>query len=81
MDEVNLVPLIVADSLFEMALFEKVLEKNHIPSIVRDDGAGNYMRLLTGGNTIFNATFYVDEIDYEKAKDVLTPVIGTERFK
>lgn len=58
----------VADGITAGLLIE-LLEKNHIVSLVKEKGSGSYMRIFMG-NSIYGQEIYVDEEDYQKAKEI-----------
>lgn len=62
-------------SEFELNMITAILEDNSIPFIVKNKGAGSYMRILTGGSP-FKTDILVDISDLERALDLIEPVIG-----
>lgn len=80
MNDVPEVPLMVVSSQLELNIVTAVLEDNDIPFYIKDQSAGNSMRILSG-STIYNAEIIVGEEDYEEAKDLVISVLGEKNFE
>lgn len=74
-DKVDLVILRTIESEFEMNMISAILEDNNIPFIVKDKGAGNYMRIITGSSP-FRTDIMVESKSYEKAIELIAPIIS-----
>jgi len=62
--------LITAANEVELGLITVILNKNEIPFITKDKGAGGYMRVYTGAS-IWGTDILVSEADYDKATDLI----------
>ena len=62
-------PVVVAviENTVLSEIFQDILKKNNIPCICRQQGAGGYIKILTGG-LLISDIIYVKESDYEQAK-------------
>ena len=60
-------------SPMELAVIESVLRSENVPYLVRDRGAGEATRIITGANTMFGSDVYVDEENFELASALITP--------
>lgn len=54
-----------------------VLEENNIAFVKNEDGAGEYTSVVMGTN-IFEKKILVNEENYEKAKELIEPIINME---
>lgn len=70
MDDVKLTKLVSISNELEFRMIKELLSQNNIPYLVKDDGAGGYMRII-GGSSIFGTDIMVNEVDFEKAHDLL----------
>ena len=77
MDDINLVILRSISNEIELAMIKDILEDNKISYIIKDQGAGGYMRII-GGGSIFGTDVMVAEADYEQAITLLES-IGIEQ--
>lgn len=66
-----LVPLCRLQSNTQIALITSILRGADIPFAARDEGSGEYLRILTGGNA-FGQCICVPAAFYVQARDVLT---------
>lgn len=64
------VKLIGVQSQLESDLLMEMLKAENIPSIRKLEGSGSYLN-ITMGFSAFGADIYVDEDDYERAKELL----------
>lgn len=62
-----------ADNL-QADILESKLRGEGIPCIRRYEGAGNYVEIFTGINTVNGIDLYVPEDKLEDAKNVIVPV-------
>lgn len=76
-DKVKLVILRTIESEFEMNMISAILEDNNILFIVKDKGSGSYMRIITGSSP-FRTDIMVEEKNYEKARELISLIIGDE---
>lgn len=72
-DDVNLIKLVSVSNELEFRMIKALLSENDIPYLVKDEGAGGYMRII-GGGSIFGTDIMVDEVDFEKAHDLLESI-------
>ncbi|SDB15881.1 putative signal transducing protein [Eubacterium oxidoreducens] len=59
----------VNDDLLAESLLSE-LKKSNIPGYISHEGAGQYLKILTG-NSIYGKTICVNETDYERAVKLL----------
>lgn len=70
-DNVKLLCTIYSPS--ELAVIESLLRSEKIPYLVRDRGAGEATRIITGANVMFGSDIYVDNENFEFASALITP--------
>lgn len=59
-------------------IYKDLLKENNIPFICRQDGAGGYIKVLTGGFLVTD-NIYVKKDDYGKAKELYDNyIVGNE---
>lgn len=58
-------------------IYRDILKENGIPCICRQDGAGGYIKLLTGG-LLAPDSIYVNERDLERARELYEVYLKTE---
>jgi len=58
----------------------EIFKERDIPFIKKEEGAGNYIKIVYGKSTISNKKIYVSEEDYEKAKE-LVDFLNAEEFE
>ncbi len=77
---IELVLLKSVNSDFELNMIKGLLEENKIPYIVRDHGAGGYMRIVTGSSSIFGAEILVEKSQLEQSLKILNELfLGDEQ--
>lgn len=72
-DNLQLVILKTVHNNFELDMTKALLDENNIPYIVRDNGIGGYMRVISG-SSIYGMDILVDESVYEKSKDIIEQI-------
>jgi len=77
--EDSIVPVLVAviPDTVNSEIFQDMLKENGIPCICRQEGAGGYIKLITGGLLVADS-IYVDEKNLEKAKELYEAYLNTE---
>ncbi|MBR4073016.1 MAG: DUF2007 domain-containing protein [Clostridia bacterium] len=55
-------------------IYQDMLKNNGIPFVCRQQGAGGYLKILTGG-LLAADTIYVNERDLEKAQEIYSTYI------
>lgn len=75
MMEENIVLVMTAENDLERGIATTSLEDAGIGYALKDFGAGNLMRLVAGAS-IYGCQIYVNEEDYDQAKDVIISVLG-----
>lgn len=79
--EIELVLLHSTNDEFELLIIKGLLEENNIPYIIKEHGAGGYMRLYTGGS-IFGTDILIEKSQVEEASRILEDIfIGDEEGK
>ena len=71
-----LVAIISNTVLSEM--YQDILKSNDIPFICRNQGAGGYLKVLTGGYLVSD-NIYVKKNDFEKAKNLYNTYIANNQ--
>lgn len=69
MDTIN-VKLKSISNEIELAMIKEILADNNIPYIIKEYGAGGYMRIISGGS-LFSGDIIVSKFDLDKANDLL----------
>jgi len=69
-EELNLVMVKNAANDYEASLIMNLLEENNIPCIRKDREAGGYLK-ITMGYSIYGSDIYVDEKDYDAARELI----------
>lgn len=59
---------------FEADILESKLKSEDIPCVRNYEGAGNYVEIFTGMNTVNGIHLYVPEECLEDAKNIIVPV-------
>lgn len=72
-DSIELVLLMNANNDFELNMARSVLEDNNIPYIIKDRGAGGYMRII-GALPVFNSDIYVERASFDRAAELLESI-------
>lgn len=70
-NEIDLVLLKTINNNYELDIITNILDDNNIPYIVKDHGAGGYMRVIGGDTSIYRTDILVEKSTYEQAKDLL----------
>lgn len=70
-NEIELVPLKSINNNYELDIIKSILDDNNIPYIVKEYGAGGYMRIIGGDTSIYRTDILVEKSTYEQAKDLL----------
>ena len=58
-------------------IYEDLLRTNQIPYLIRQEGAGGYVKILLGGGIVPDC-FYVAPGDLAKARELYTAYLDTE---
>ena len=66
--------LCTASDNFQADILESKLRGEGIPCIRKYEGAGNYVEIFTGINTVNGIDLYVPEEKLEDAKNIIVPV-------
>ncbi|NLY85411.1 MAG: DUF2007 domain-containing protein [Tissierellia bacterium] len=75
--DIQLRLLKTVDTNFELDLITNLLKENDIPYILKDHGTGGYMRIISG-SSIYGTDILVEELFFEKAKEILNSISLTE---
>lgn len=71
--EVNLVKLRSTSDEMQLSMIKQILDDNDIPYIIKDHGAGGYMRIISG-SSLYGTDVMVEEIDFQKANSLLESI-------
>lgn len=55
----------------------EALEENNIPYVKKEEGSGAYMTVITGFS-FYNKTVVVSKEDYDRAKEIIGPILSTK---
>lgn len=69
-DDIEMVVLKITNNSLELNFIKNLLEENSIPYILKDYGAGGYMRIATG-SSLCGTDILVEKLTFEKAKEIL----------
>ena len=72
-DDVNIIKLRSISNEIELGMIKEILDDNNIPYIIKNDGSGGYMRIITGGSS-FVTDVMVKEADLDKSNDLLESI-------
>lgn len=76
-DDLELVILKAINSEYELNLIKGLLDEHEIPYIVKDNGIGGYMRIITGASP-YRTDILVEKSQLEKAIDIIEGFIFDE---
>lgn len=69
-DDIEMVVLKTTNNSPELNFIKNLLEENSIPYILKDHGAGGYMRIATG-SSLYGTDILVEKSTFERAKEIL----------
>lgn len=72
-DDINIIRLRSVTNEIELAIIKEILDDNNIPYIIKDQGPGGHMRIISGGS-IFGTDVMVEEDDFESANSLLESI-------
>ena len=72
--------LTTASNKIELVLIQGLLEDSEIPYIIKDKGAGDYMR-IAAGFSIYGTDVRVSATDYERAKELIDAYMSAENVE
>lgn len=70
-DRIQTVVLKTTNDEYELNMIKEILDDNKIPYIIKDHGAGGYMRII-GGSSFYGTDILVEISDFEKAEFILS---------
>lgn len=73
------IKLVTVSDRVKYDLITSMFEEDEIPFIVKDDEAGSIMRII-GGSSIYDATIYVPDFIYEKARNLVADAFEGIKF-
>ena len=68
--DIQLILLKSVNNNFDLGMVTNILEENKIPFILKDPGAGSYMRIISG-QSFSGTNIYVEEASFERAVEIL----------
>ncbi|MGJ0845051.1 DUF2007 domain-containing protein [Tissierella praeacuta] len=71
--EIDLVLLRTTNNNFELGIIKGILDDNNIPYIVKNYGAGGYMRIISGDSS-YRTDILVEKSDYNQANEILEQI-------
>ena len=69
-DDIEMVVLKTTNNSPELNFIKNLLDENSIPYILKDHGAGGYMRIATG-SSLYGTDILVEKSTFERAKEIL----------
>ena len=66
----KLVPLTNVQTSMEAEMLQDILQQEHIPVIIKEEGSGGYMKVYMG-YSIYGETLYVYDYDYPRAREIM----------
>lgn len=75
--DIELVLLKTVNNNVEFDITKSILEDNDIPYIIKDEGIGGYMRIISG-DSIFKTDILVERTAYDDAKELLDQITFIE---
>ncbi len=72
-DNIDIVKLRSISNEMELSMIKEILDDNSIPYIVKDHGAGGYMRII-GGISMFETEVMVEKSDFDRANSLLESI-------
>lgn len=72
-NDIDLVLLKTINNNYELDIIKSILEDNNIPYIIRDYGAGGYMRVAYG-SSIYRTDIMVEKSTFEQAKEIIDQI-------
>ncbi|WP_425538951.1 putative signal transducing protein [Microaceticoccus formicicus] len=76
--EIELVLLRSTNDDFELLTIKSLLEENNIPYIIKDRGAGGYMRLFAGGS-VFGSDIFIEKSQLEEVSRILEDIFPEDK--
>lgn len=73
-NEIELVLLKSINNNYDLDIITNVLDDNNIPYIVKEHGAGGYMRIIGGDTSIYRTDILVEKSTYEQAKEIIDQI-------
>ncbi|MCK9443767.1 MAG: DUF2007 domain-containing protein [Tissierellaceae bacterium] len=77
MEPLQLALLRVVQDSFQLGIITALLSENNIPYILKDQGAGGYMRII-GGQSLYGTEILVEESFFEKANEIVNTIYPNE---
>ncbi len=71
--QVKIVKLRSISNEMELSMIKEILDDNDIAYMVKDHGAGGYMRII-GGSSLFETDVMVAESNLDKANELLKSI-------
>lgn len=72
-NDVKIVKLKSISNEMELGMIKEILDDNNIPYIVKNQGTGSHMRIISGSSP-FVTDVMVSQTDLEKAHDLLQAI-------
>lgn len=67
---IELVLLHSTNNEVELQVLKSLLDDNNIPYVIKDQGPGSYMRILTGGS-VYGTEIYIEKSQLEEALRII----------
>ena len=69
-NEINTVVLRTSNDNIELSMIKELLDQNQIPYIIKEQGIGGYMRIISG-SSLYGTDILVEESVFEKADAII----------
>lgn len=69
-DEFEMILLKTTSDNYELDLIKNLLDDQNIPYVLKDQGIGGYMRIISG-DSLYGTDIFVEKALFEKAKTIL----------
>lgn len=73
-NEIELVLLKSINNNYDLDIITTILDDNNIPYIVKEHGAGGYMRIIGGDTSLYRTDILVEKSTYEQAKEIIDQI-------
>lgn len=70
-NEIELVLLKSINNNYDLSIITAILDDNNIPYIIKEHGAGGYMRIIGADTSIYRTDILVEKSTYEQAKEII----------
>jgi hypothetical protein len=73
-NEIELVLLKSINNNYDLDIITTILDDNNIPYIIKEHGAGGYMRIIGGDTSLYRTDILVEKSTYEQAREIIDQI-------